>query len=335
MNITASLLYDYTQCPHKVWRDVHGPQEERIEEVNPFVQLLWERGVQFEKEVIKDIGEYLDLSEDSFDEREKKTTQAMKDGSPLIYQGVIRSGNLMGIPDLLKKQRDGNYTPIEIKAGKGYEGDEDEGKPKKHYAVQLALYIEILKDLGFIQEKSGIIFDIKRNEVVYSLEEKISSRNLMSWWQYYEKIRNEVNSLINNRSQNLPEKASKCKLCIWYHSCKKWCEQSDDLTNIFYLGRNVRDTIVSDLGISTTAQLNDLDTNGISQRKKKDKTFLKGVGEKSLQKYIARADIINNKKKPVIYSSIDFPKVSIELFFDIETDPTQNLTYLHGIYERN
>ena len=47
MNITASSLYDYIQCPHKVWRDIYGPQEEKIQETNPFVQLLWEKGVIF------------------------------------------------------------------------------------------------------------------------------------------------------------------------------------------------------------------------------------------------------------------------------------------------
>lgn len=26
-HITASKLYDYLQCPHRVWRDIHGPQE--------------------------------------------------------------------------------------------------------------------------------------------------------------------------------------------------------------------------------------------------------------------------------------------------------------------
>jgi len=38
--ITAARLYDYTQCPHRVWRDVHGPRNEKIKETNPFVQLL-------------------------------------------------------------------------------------------------------------------------------------------------------------------------------------------------------------------------------------------------------------------------------------------------------
>ena len=46
MKITASMLYDYIQCPHRVWRDAYGPQDEKIKETNPFVQLLWERGIE-------------------------------------------------------------------------------------------------------------------------------------------------------------------------------------------------------------------------------------------------------------------------------------------------
>ena len=44
--ITPSLLYDYLQCPHKVWRDVHGPKQDLVDEDNPFLKLLWERGVR-------------------------------------------------------------------------------------------------------------------------------------------------------------------------------------------------------------------------------------------------------------------------------------------------
>jgi len=43
--ITASMLYDYTQCPHRIWRDIYGPQDEKIKEINSFVKLLWEKGI--------------------------------------------------------------------------------------------------------------------------------------------------------------------------------------------------------------------------------------------------------------------------------------------------
>ncbi len=98
MNITASSLYDYIKCPHKVWRDIYGPQEEKIQETNPFVELLWERGVKHEEKIISGLGEFLDLKEGSVDERFHKTTEAMKNKTPLIYQGVLKHEN-MAHPD--------------------------------------------------------------------------------------------------------------------------------------------------------------------------------------------------------------------------------------------
>ena len=150
---TASKLYDYTQCPHRVWRDVYGPQNEKIKETNPFVQLLWERGIAHEESVVSRLGEFLDMRPDTYEERFKRTIEAMQKEAPLINQGVLICENMFGIPDLLKRLDDCLYVPIEIKSGRGFEGVDEEkgdaGKPKKHYAVQLALYSDLLNKLGF------------------------------------------------------------------------------------------------------------------------------------------------------------------------------------------
>jgi len=42
-HITASMLYNYVQCPHRVYLDLFGSQAER-DPVSPFVELLWEKG---------------------------------------------------------------------------------------------------------------------------------------------------------------------------------------------------------------------------------------------------------------------------------------------------
>ena len=52
MKITAQDLYNYTQCLHRVYLDTNGPSEEKSE-VNRFVKLLWELGVQTEEEYLK------------------------------------------------------------------------------------------------------------------------------------------------------------------------------------------------------------------------------------------------------------------------------------------
>ncbi|MFA5196840.1 MAG: TM0106 family RecB-like putative nuclease [Patescibacteria group bacterium] len=338
MHITASQLYNYIVCPHRVWRDVYGPADEKIQKPNPFVQMLWDKGVQHEKNVVEGM-KVLDLSTGSREERFEKTKQAMKDGVDWIYQGVLIHDNLLGIPDLLKKMPDGHYIPVDVKSGMGLEGVDEEteegGRPKKHYAAQLCLYVEVLQNLGFAEENKAKVIDIHGNEIDYNLDEMMGKRTPITWWEFYQQIKYEVQKLLENREQNKPAMAGVCKLCPWYNSCKSWAKEEHDLTNIFYLGRSKRDKINEDLGIERVEDIINVDLEEVKERKSKNKQFLSGVGEKTLAKIMVRADILANDKGPVVYDNITFPEVTYELFFDIEDDPTQDFVYLHGVYERN
>ena len=105
-------------------------------------QLLWERGSAFERATIEKLEiPFANLKNYSAAEREQLTSAATKKGDPLIYGGRIRIGNLLGEPDLLRREGTG-YIARDIKSGAGFEGmdEESDGKPKKHYAVQLGLY---------------------------------------------------------------------------------------------------------------------------------------------------------------------------------------------------
>ena len=66
--ITASMLYDLVFCEHRVTMDVFADPDIQ-DEANPFIQLLWEKGSLFEKEVMDNLKEpFLDLSIFSEDE---------------------------------------------------------------------------------------------------------------------------------------------------------------------------------------------------------------------------------------------------------------------------
>jgi len=336
--ITASTLYDYIRCPHRVWRDKYGPQDEKDKDVNPFVKLLWEKGIQHEEKIVKTLGAYIDLRQGTIEERIARTTTALQSGENLLYQPVIRAGDLLGIPDLLQKCSDGTYKPIDIKSGVALEGDEDDeapGKPKKHYAVQLCLYVDILKQNGFQKSKTADIIDIGADVVTYKLDESIGPRTPMSWWQLYLQTKKEVQLQLRNSEGNQPAMCGVCKLCPWYSSCTKWCRETDDMTTIFYVGRKVRDTLSRELDISSALEVEGLDVETLVKRKEKDKDYLKGLGETSLTTMVRRAHVLKTRKSPVVYSKKSFPEVSTELFFDIEDDPTQDFVYLHGVLERN
>lgn len=127
--VTASMLYDLVACPHRVTMDLFGDPAKR-DEPNPFVQLLWERGASYEKEVIEGLETpFIDLSIYAGDEKEQLTLEAMQRGEPLIYSGRIQAEDLLGDPDLLRKEVDG-YIAGDIKSGSDEEGPEDLSKPK-------------------------------------------------------------------------------------------------------------------------------------------------------------------------------------------------------------
>lgn len=331
MYLTASNLYDYLQCKHRVWRDKHGPLDERNDEPNPFIELLWERGLNHEQEIVGNIGKYLEIEGKSWEEKFKNTKKAMDEGAELIYQGVLIADDLLGIPDLLRKTSNG-YVAIDIKSGRGREETDDEGDEgamKKHYAVQLCLYADVLIRLGYQKERKAYIIDINGKEHQYDLTEKFGPKS-PSAWELYENTKEEVKALILNRKQNKPALRSICGLCRWYESCKKWCKENHDMSLLFNVGMSKRDIIVEDLEISTVEELGNVDVAKAMEQKSKFK-ILKGIAEKTLTDFKHRANIKNPELKEDVY----FPKVSKELFFDIEDDPTQEFVYLHGVYERS
>lgn len=161
---------------------------------------------------------FLDLSPYAGDEKECQTREAMDGGEPLIYGGRIQADDLLGDPDLLRKEGEG-YVAIDIKSGAGEEGTEDLSKPKKHYAVQLAIYTDILERLGQSSGRHGYIWDINGQEFLYDLTAAQGPRKPESLWDEYQSYLAVARAIIANTEQTLPAYGGICKLCHWYTAC--------------------------------------------------------------------------------------------------------------------
>ncbi len=329
--ITASMLYDLIQCPKRVELDLFGSPAER-DEVSAFVAMLWQRGTLYERQLIEG-GELqvLDLSKAEGDERERLTLDAMRRGEPLIYGGRISAGDLIGIPDLLRRAGSG-YVPIDIKSGRGEEGggDDEDGKPKLHYAVQLALYVDVLERLELSAGRHAVILDVRGREIAYDLGAPRGARKAETLWDEYQAVLATARSIV---ARNLTPKgalASSCKLCHWHSACTKSLREDDDLTLIAVLGRAIRDAMQPT--IATVAALAVADLATLIE---KEKTPFKGVGADRLRTFQARAILLTNPHaKPYLKAAVSLPVSDVEFFFDIEVDPLRDFTYLHGILER-
>jgi predicted RecB family nuclease len=331
MLITASVLYNWVVCPQRVALDAFGNPAAR-DESNPFVKLLWDRGTLYERETIGKLQyAFLDLSDYDDDKRERLTLEAMQRSEPLIYSGRIRNGDLLGEPDLLRKET-GGYVPGDIKSGAGEEGggEESDGSPKLHYAVQLALYVDILEQLDLSAGRRAFVWDIHGDEVPYDFTTPQGARNLETLWELYERALADARSILGR--QTLPRAAysSACKLCHWYTLCVEDLTATDDLTLIPQLGRIVRDSLYAT--IPTIAELSATNTEAFIKGKK---TTFPALGADRLRLFHARAVMLKSTPpRAYLRAPVTLPPASVELFFDIEVDPLRDICYLHGIVER-
>jgi uncharacterized protein len=299
---------------------------------NPFVQLLWEKGNAFEQETITSLNiPFTDLHFHSGAERQRLTLEAIRRGDPLIYGGRLAADDLLGDPDLLRRQDDG-YVAGDIKSGAGEEGvtEEADGKPKKHYAVQVALYTDILERLRICGSRAPFIWDVHGEEVVYDLDALQGVRNPTTLWDIYRSCLEEARGISVRSVEPLPAMAGICKLCHWRTACTKRLEELDDPTLIPELGRSRRDALAAHFG--TVMELARAD---LKKYIRGSKTLIPGIGAETLSKFCARARLQTKLgATPYLKGSVDLPSTEIELFFDIETDPMRDICYLHGFVER-
>jgi predicted RecB family nuclease len=331
MSVTASELYNFVECPKRVELDAFGDPARRDPE-NAFVKLLWERDSNYEKEVVDNLDvPFVDLSHGTTTDRERDTLAAMQRGDALIYGGRVTAGDLIGMPDLLRREGDG-YAPIDIKSGRAEEGgeDDDDGKPKLHYAVQLALYIDVLEQLHLSAGRYGYIFDIRGNEKKYDFTELQGIRNPETLWDKYQRALGDARAIVNQSVQPTSAYAAVCKLCHWHTFCVAQLVAADDLTLIPSLGRKRRDAMLG--SISTVTALAESDPEAFVNGRR---TQFSGVGLDMLRLFQKRASLLKEPNaQPFLRAVVTLPAAATELFFDIEVDPMRDIVYLHGIIER-
>jgi uncharacterized protein len=338
--ITASQLYNHLSCPHRVSMDAFGDPAQR-DEPNPFIELLWERGSLFERETIAAIGApFTDLSTLTGDEKECATRAAIARGDALIYNGRLTEGELLGQPDLLRRESispagQALYVAIDIKSGAGEEGggedDEAEGKLKRTYGVQIALYTDILIQMGVSAARYAFIWDVHGSEVRYDLDAPLGPRTPDSVWSVYLRARNDVSAVLARQVVTKGAASSACKVCVWRSACLRELRAANDLTMLPELGRAKRDALCSEF-----PTLADLAGANVERYIDGKKTPFAKIGADALRKFRARAQMaVDPRPVPYLKRVVRLPAVDTELFFDIETDPMRDLCYLHGFVVRH
>ena len=326
--ISATQLYDYVRCPHKVFLDVFG-NDSKKDAASPFVELLWEQGLAHESTIAAQLDITVNLKS-VVATREQDTLAAIARRAPVIYGGRLVAGDLVGEPDFLEWS-DAGYVPVDIKSGSGIEGDENEGKLKKHYALPLAHYVFILEQLGLgTGNRTAYVIDRDGKRVPYALMEPQGVRNPETLWDSYEGALRAIRSLLEGSTASTPAMGATCKLCHWHSCCKDVLVATSDLTLIAELGRAKREALR--IVIPTIQACAECDPDSYIEKKK---TSFPGIGPDSLRKFHARARLLTEPgAAPYLTEAVTFPIMQKEVYFDIEADPMHGIVYLHGFVER-
>ena len=283
--ITAEDLYNYVKCPHRVYLDSNGDRKEKSE-VNLFVRLLWEKGLQTEKDYLTTLGEceITDLSERRVKDAWPETDHYMKKGTELIYQACLEHGPYLGRPDLLLKRTEVSsylgpyyYEPIDIKAGRGWEIREEKYRRfKKHYAFQVLFYRMLLASIQHYLPPVARIINV---------EGEIEEFDPLDFQDEFTLVLNQVERLVQGKESSEPVLGSHCAQCEWFGHCRRWVKKTSDPTGIFFVGKSK--FRLKEVGLNTIEDLAKMD---ISQYLKPP-LKMPGLGEKSLRRMKERAKV--------------------------------------------
>jgi predicted RecB family nuclease len=321
--ISGSMLYDATQCTHRIWMDENADPALK-DPTSEFLELLWQRGNTHEKEIVAAM-DVVDLSGYDKAEREARTHVAMQQQQPLIYGGRVIDGDLVGEPDLMRYAPGLGYVPGDIKSGKGTEGDEADAKLKPHYAMQVAHYANLLERLGCLKSghRHGFIIDRHGREHTYDLTAPASSRVLETYFDRYGRLLAEIRQIQTGAKLTRPGLSSTCKQCHWRTACRAELERTQDLTLVQEIGPSKRDALIPIYpGVPALAAA------VIDPMARKSP--VPGIGVEALMKMRRRARMQVERTLAYTRVPFDFDTSKPYLLFDIESDTLNDSVYLHG-----
>jgi predicted RecB family nuclease len=309
MLLTDDLLLDYKRCQRRAFLNLYGNSQDKDPQRDFLLKLR---------------PDYRSPSASLNDRAAaaRETEALMRQGVPCIYQGVLlksedRHGNsitLMGSPHLLIKQAgksqfgDWRYYPINIQLGR---------RPKPEYKILGTFYAYLLESVqGVLPSHAEIVL---RRQNHYSIE-------LDLWLDKLAEIIAECSEILVNRQE--PEvfiSRQRCSLCHWYGHCYAIAQSGQHLSLVPGVTPN-RYEFLQSMGVATVESLAVACPTRMSE----------GIGLEiatQLQQQ-ARAILDNRPSRKTTAKALlcrPIPSHDIELYFDIEAEPEQNLDYLLGI----
>jgi predicted RecB family nuclease len=343
MLIDAEQLINYQRCRRRSFLDVYGDPTQRDATNEYLLKILQDSQDNRQQTLSAQSFVHPAYPTGDWAAGAEATRALMQQGVERIYRGVLRvqrpdGVTLLSTPDLLIKRTgrshfgDWLYEPMDIKLGK---------RPKMEYQVVAAFHAFVLAEVqGAWAEQAG-------------LQLRSRGRYSVDLWELLPRMQTIVEEMATMLlTQQEPEvfiARSRCSLCHWLSHCHTLAQTSQHLsllpgvTPVRYAQLQTANlTTVRALAETNPSDLEPLPGFGRETAHKLVKQARSTLHNRALLSddfdrfYRAYTATCNRFGLPPHYphpvlAAVDLPVAPVELYFDIEAEPSLNVAYLHGV----
>ncbi len=329
MLISTEELLAFFRCQRLPYLERYGSPTDKLDPDDLVLQLRGERELLRQQVMDRYPGAVVharrgNKDPNAWDDAVAETQALMNTQPDRIYRGVIRGhmpGSpeipIIGTPDVLVRQafepkhphRKGFYLPVEIRTGK---------RSKPDYEMMLAFHSILLRQHRPVPPTKGLIVVRDGRWTPINLRSRLH--------QALELMQDFMNMLNSAEMPQVYMARSRCSLCYWRQYCKQLAAATDPLTLLpgvtggrHPLLQSVGIRSIEDLAASSPQTLQDIP----------------GLGPKVASQLVRQAQSTLKKQAIWIHplKSTDLRSAPVELYFDIEADPQQDVAYLLGVLD--
>lgn len=328
---SASDLVAFLECEHSTTLDLIDLEHPiaRTEDDDES-KLLHEKGLAHERQYFERLrGQHTTIADlssiKSRDDRIKATIEAMREGVEIVYQGALRSGNLIGYPDFLRRVAGcsnfgaWSYEVADTKLARSAKGK---------FIVQLSAYSQCLQEVLGTQPAMMHVVLGDLTELSYRYQD---------YARYVTQLRRRFESRLRaEAAETYPDPCEYCDLCKWREVCEERRVNDDHLCQVANITK-IQTRRLQAAGITTLKALGELDET-VSIPRLNPETLARIRNQARLQ-LSARIDgerkveLLDAGEEGRGFARLPRPDEG-DLFFDMEGDPYEvdGLEYLFGVY---
>jgi len=307
-HLTAQHIRQYSLCPCALYLNDYGPEEEKAPP-HAFVEHLTDLGREYEQQVASELP-HVAVPDGPIAERANITLRFMAQGVDRIYQPVLLSDNLLGIPDFIERTNTPSdlgpfsYRPVDVKIAT---------RAKPEHVAQLAFYGLLLGHAqGLIPQTADIIL-VDGNRETIELAEHMETVE-----QAIEHIQ-----AIQQGERQLPTLSSECAMCPWHDYCLRMLYALKDISLLNGLSGTKKGALIG-AGYADLPDISNADPEDLNE--------IKGIGESTAQRMVMQAEVLIDGQ-PRMLTVPRFPEAEVELYLDMECQQQTQVIYLIGVLE--